>query len=322
MHYADLTIETIQAALSFIDPDCSRDEWVQIGMSVKSELGDAGLDVWDAWSSTGQNYNQKDTRDTWRSIKSAGGVTIATLIHAAKSAGFKADGQVFTVTPEVAAARAARREADARREAEDRERGYARAAADADRMWRGASGCAQHPYISRKQILSTGAVRCGVYSRWHDGAVIEIPGTLLIPIRDSHGVLTGLQAYFPDADNPLGRDRDYLPGMRKQGCYFNIGKPTGSAGEVILIGEGYSTVASAVDATSAVGVVAFDAGNLAGVAAIIRAKLPDANIIILADNDRFTTRRDGSAHNPGMEAAGAAASACWRSLMARLPRWV
>lgn len=39
----------IESAIAFV-PAIDRSLWVEIGMAVKSELGDAGHDIWDAWS--------------------------------------------------------------------------------------------------------------------------------------------------------------------------------------------------------------------------------------------------------------------------------
>lgn len=315
--YSDLPIETLELALSFLDANCGRDEWVTVGMAVKAELGEDGFSVWDTWSSRADNYSSKDARDTWRSIRAGGGVTVATLIHMAKQAGYRPDAQPKTIDPEAARQRREKREADARREAEERERGYARAAVQAQDLWDAAQPVIypSHPYLVRKGIRAPGKIRVGTYRRWYrgdddKGGEIAIPDSLLIPIRDQAGNLTAVQAIFPDASNPMGRDRDYLPGARKQGCYFNIGKPEGTPGEVILIAEGYSTAATLAQCTERPAVVAMDAGNLAAVAAAIRAKLPQACLVICADNDQFLVGRDGQPYNPGVAAATKAALAC------------
>jgi putative DNA primase/helicase len=41
--------DRIRETLSFIPADCDRDLWVRMGMAIKSELGEAGFDPWDAW---------------------------------------------------------------------------------------------------------------------------------------------------------------------------------------------------------------------------------------------------------------------------------
>lgn len=293
MQFSDLPVDTIELALSYIDANCDRDTWARVGMALKNELGNAGFDVFDAWSRRADSYDQKDARDTWKSIKATGGVTIATLIHMAKEQGYRPDAKPKTIDPAAAAARRAQREAEQAREAAELEQRQARAATDAQAIWEAAQPSTDHPYLTRKGITAPGKVRVGTYWRWFDGGSIEVEDALIIPIRNPAGQLVSVQAIFPDARNALERDRDYLPGGRKQGCYFNIGMPTGEVGETVLIGEGYATCASSHAATDCMAVVAFDAGNLVDVAQAMRAKLPHARLVILADNDRFGRKNTG-----------------------------
>jgi putative DNA primase/helicase len=72
-----LTLETIRAALHCIPADMPRNEWARIAMALKSELGDAGFELFDTWSQDGATYNAKATRETWRSVKAGGRVRIA-----------------------------------------------------------------------------------------------------------------------------------------------------------------------------------------------------------------------------------------------------
>ena len=204
-------------------------------------------------------------------------------------------------------ARARRKQEEAAREAEKTERMRKRAAEDAEAMFKAAQGNELvHPYLARKQIKNAGPVRVGVYRRWHEDGELEIPGALLIPLRNPDKSISSMQAIFPDAANPLGRDRDYLPGGKKQGCYFNIGTPAkDDPTQAVYITEGYATGCSVHDATGAVVMVAFDAGNLEEVAKIARQKLPQAQIVIAADNDRWNA--DGK--NPGLHFAKKAAAA-------------
>lgn len=75
-------------ALSFCDPSCSNQDWVNIGLSFKSEVGDAGYSDFDAWSSRGSNYDKRTIRSRWRSFNSRS-ITYGTLIHYAKQGGYK-----------------------------------------------------------------------------------------------------------------------------------------------------------------------------------------------------------------------------------------
>lgn len=79
----------IECALQFI-PAHDRFTWVTMAMAVKSEVGDAGFDVWDEWSRTADNYDKKAARAVWKSCKGSG-VTIASLFHEAKYNGWQDD---------------------------------------------------------------------------------------------------------------------------------------------------------------------------------------------------------------------------------------
>ena len=90
--YAPTTQADVQDALAFISPDICHDEWVQVGMALQHEFGDAGFDLWDTWSSNGQTYQAMDTKSAWRSFNPNGTgftITIATLFRKAKEGGYK-----------------------------------------------------------------------------------------------------------------------------------------------------------------------------------------------------------------------------------------
>ena len=78
----------IEDALCYIDPNIPRDDWVRVGMAIKSECGEDGFAVFDEWSQGGENYDKKNIQSTWKSIDPNGGTTIGTLIYMAKERGF------------------------------------------------------------------------------------------------------------------------------------------------------------------------------------------------------------------------------------------
>ena len=92
-------IDRIREALQFIDPS-DRETWLRMGMAIKSELADAGFDVWEAWSLQAESFNGKDARDVWKSIRAGGKVTIGTLFYEAKANGWRDDGMHQKPTPE------------------------------------------------------------------------------------------------------------------------------------------------------------------------------------------------------------------------------
>lgn len=75
-------------ALNHCDPSCDNGTWVQIGMAFKGEVGDAGFEAFDSWSSRGSNYDAKSMRSRWRSFNSRN-ISYGTLVYYAKQGGYK-----------------------------------------------------------------------------------------------------------------------------------------------------------------------------------------------------------------------------------------
>ena len=66
----NLTDTDLRDALGHISPDCIHQQWVETGMALKHQLGDdAGLEVWDEWSSRGEKYaGRQETEAKWKSF--------------------------------------------------------------------------------------------------------------------------------------------------------------------------------------------------------------------------------------------------------------
>ena len=79
----------VESALAAIDPDCAYPTWVRIGMGLRWASEDWGLDAWDAWSEKGEKYLGRDELEAkWDTFDPDGGVTLGTLFHLAKQAGW------------------------------------------------------------------------------------------------------------------------------------------------------------------------------------------------------------------------------------------
>jgi putative DNA primase/helicase len=128
---------------------------------------------------------------------------------------------------------------------------------------------------------------------------------MLVPMRHGPGALVGLQVIQSDGS------RKFLTGTPAGGAYTTLGKPNRNG--MVVICEGYATGVSIHLATGFCVVVAFSAGNLGPVARKIRAAMPDATLIIAADDD---FRTDG---NPGITSAREAAAA--HGALVAAPRW-
>jgi putative DNA primase/helicase len=192
----------------------------------------------------------------------------------------------------------------AEREAEEK-RLHEEAALAARLIWSDSYTSGEHAYLVRKGVGLHGARIIHAESALKDtGREKErsfMPGglsgpLLAVPMRDAAGRLWSVQFIGE------GGEKRFLKCGRKAGCYFPIGgKPEGDA-PVMCVAEGFATGASVHDATGHPVAVAFDCGNLKAVAMALRVKLPDARIVLCADDDYRT------AGNPGIAKATEAAN--------------
>jgi putative DNA primase/helicase len=85
--------DKLEDALRYVSPDPNYEEWVVVGMSLKHALGEAGLALWDYWSSKGAKYPGSDALQAkWASFRGASGkgtATEATIFKLAMNAGWK-----------------------------------------------------------------------------------------------------------------------------------------------------------------------------------------------------------------------------------------
>lgn len=176
--------------------------------------------------------------------------------------------------------RKAREAAEAAMRAEARDRAL--------RIWDASTSVTAHPYLSRKGVASYGLRQAE-------------DGRLVVPMVDADGQIHSLQFIAAQKDDQ-GKDKRFLAGGVPTGHWFWIGKP----GEIICIAEGYATGASVHAATGYAVAVAFDCGNLGPVARALRANLPEAKLILCADDDWKTTK---PVVNPGKTKAEDAAHA-------------
>ena len=74
------TTERTDQALQRLDPDCGYNEWIRVGMALKSTGDEKAFNRFNNWSAWGDKYpGVKECRDKWESFKTDGGVTIRTL---------------------------------------------------------------------------------------------------------------------------------------------------------------------------------------------------------------------------------------------------
>jgi hypothetical protein len=252
--------ERARAALWSLDPGCPRDEWVKNGMAAKA----AGLDFDDfhQWSAGGGNFQgEAECRSVWRSIKTEGGVSAASLFRAARDAGWE-DGTENRAKPLKS------RQTEPKQSEPTKPPPY-----DPRTVWDACEpATAAHEYIARKLGLPDG-VR--VYSGSLTIAGQACDGALVLPCFTLAGDLASLQ-FVGDKGKP------FLPGVRlpADGCLI-LGGPI--ADKPVYLVEGIGQAWSAHQATGCPAVVCFGWGRVAKVAEALRVKYPASRLVIVPD---------------------------------------
>lgn len=131
----------------------------------------------------------------------------------------------------------------------------------------------KHPYLVRKQIKP-------FYAR-------QNADNLVLPVIDFNGGLKSLQFISSDGS------KRFLPNGAINGNFIPLqGSPSDNVKNLIC--EGFATGASLADVyPNACVIAACNAGNLKSVAVIMRQYLPNAEIIICADDDQLNPNNPG-----------------------------
>jgi putative DNA primase/helicase len=280
-------IERIREALNFI-PAHDRDTWVRMGMGIKSELGDAGFDVWDQWSQQDDSYDRRAAKDVWKSIHASGKVTAGTLFHLAKANGWRDDGTYRIPAPEELALRRQDAAQRATQELTEIERQRADTANKAAVIWTAATEArADHPYLQRKQVSPVTTLReiqadavAVILDYAPKSGDVPLAGRLLVIPVKINGMLSTLELI-----DGAGR-KSALPGRgTKAGGYWQAQALPAGIGEglTLLIGEGVATGLSAGEASGNPAIAALSNTNLPTVAQTMRERYPAAELVVLAD---------------------------------------
>lgn len=73
-------------ALKYISP-FDYGVWIKVGMALRYELGDAGFEIWDEWSSNDEKYDPSEMAYKWNSF-AGGGMKAGSIIYYAQQNGF------------------------------------------------------------------------------------------------------------------------------------------------------------------------------------------------------------------------------------------
>lgn len=184
------------------------------------------------------------------------------------------------LSPAEQAAIKARIEADRKARELERQQVEQATRTKAARLWKsGHDVSADHDYIKRKGIKPVG--------------IKQVKDMLLIPMTATGtGEPESLQLIFPDSGKKFLTGTGAIPGP----LYHVIrGTNTGP----LYIVEGYATGLSVYEATGASVVVAFSSGKLPAVAAVMRDRFPDREIIIAGDTGNGSSKATEAALKTG-----------------------
>ncbi|WP_321958318.1 PriCT-2 domain-containing protein [Burkholderia cenocepacia] len=274
-----------RAALAVIPAD-DYETWVDMAFALKQGFGDEGFEIWDAWSRTAANYNERAARTTWRSASASGGKTLATLFWQARQHGFDLKRAnypdrmtaVLAVSPEVLAQRT-------REEAQLHAR-HAAVAHEAASIWQWARPVGpEHPYLVRKHLDPASTLRelDALELRallGYQPVSEEVPlngRVLIVPVWN--GSISTLELI-----DEQGRKSSLAGGVKRGGYWTTepIWVPA-SAPSRVLIAEGMATALAASSATGWFATAALSSGNLGLVAQSLREQYPAAELIVLGE---------------------------------------
>jgi putative DNA primase/helicase len=298
-------LDRIREALQFVSVG-GHDERVRVAFMLKSELGEAGRDLWDEWRG---ERGDDEAISVWKSASETGPLKIGTLFHEAKANGWRDDGGYQKPTPEaiaerrrIAAERAAQEEAEIARERADT------AAKAAAILKASTEAKVDNPYLARKRVSPVATLR-----EIDAGAAAAILGyapksggeplagrVLVVPVKQGDRLST-LELIDGDKRKAALAGR----GTKAGGYWATERLPEGDgAGLTLQIGEGVATVLSASAATGHPGIAALSSGNLPAVARAMRERHPAAVLVILADLVKATGAPDPHAIEAAQSVGG------------------
>ncbi len=298
-------LDRIREALQFV-PVGGHDERVRVAFMLKSELGEAGRDLWDEWRG---ERGDDEAISVWKSASETGPLKIGTLFHEAKANGWRDDGGYQKPTPEaiaerrrIAAERAAQEEAEIARERADT------AAKAAAILKASTEAKVDNPYLARKRVSPVATLR-----EIDAGAAAAILGyapksggeplagrVLVVPVKQGDRLST-LELIDGDKRKAALAGR----GTKAGGYWATERLPEGDGtGLTLQIGEGVATVLSASAATGHPGIAALSSGNVPAVARAMRERYPAALLVILADLVKATGAPDPHAIEAAQSVGG------------------
>lgn len=175
----------------------------------------------------------------------------------------------------------------------------------AQRVWLKCAPCTEHEYLTRKQIKPHGVrllnsldgIKLDGMDDSNKWRLEQAVGALVVPMHDAEGEVCGLQFIYPRAHprkQKIDNDKENWPkGIGMGGSFGLFGHIQGNS--IMLLGEGYATMASLHESTGLPACYAFSANNLGKAAKALRKKYPRMHILFCADDDYLTPGNPGVA---------------------------
>ncbi|MBN3846100.1 DNA replication protein [Paraburkholderia sp. Ac-20342] len=284
--------ERARAALAAIPAD-DYGTWVDMAFALKHGFGDEGFEIWDAWSRTAANYNERAARTTWRSASASGGKTLATLFWHARQNGFDLSRTHYPDRMTAVLVPSAEVLAQREREEAQRQARHVAVAREAASIWQWARPVGpEHPYLMRKRLEPVDTLR--------ELDALELHALLGYAPASEEETLAGRVLLVPVWNGPIstlelideqGLKSSLAGGVKKGGYWMT--EPTlvpDAESSMILIAEGMATALSASRATGWFAVAALSSANLSLVATGLRERYPDADLIVLGELGRGETQ--------------------------------
>ncbi len=260
-------------ALDCIDASAPRDAWVRALMAAKA----AGVDeaAAEQWSAHADNFNERDFRATWRSIKPEGGIGPGTLFAMAREAGWKARNG------------ATRSQATPGHGRHAKARSGAAKQPSAAEVWaRFEPATDAHPYIAAKCGIPDGLRVVPAADPLHIAGV-SVAGWLAVPARPIGGSEPVSVQLIPPPG--VGKKLN-LPGASIGGAVFPVGELID--GGTIYLCEGVGQAWACWKATGHASLCCFGWGNVRKVAAELRRRDDTARLVLVPDAGKEDDARE------------------------------
>lgn len=342
MQYEQCTLDEVAEAVGYLDAGCCREDWIKIGMAIKSEFGEGGMSTFEDWSMGSDKYDKDNFTSSWKSIKQGGRVTIATLFKQAIEEGYKPAKKEWSEEEKKKrqqeyAERRAQREKESAEEARLLAELQSQISLVCQQAWASdyLSVEGESAYLAEKQIPACGAkfvcrsfmivvdLVQNICYALHDindmkrtaAQKKKTPddlsflwfkkNTLVVPMFDMAGKLWSLQAITENGT------KLFIKNSRKSDTCFLIGDLS-SAPLPVCVAEGFATAGSIHLATQYPVFVCWDCGNMVRMAPQIKQAYPDYLLVVCGDDDPDELDEDdqvvrkGAGKKKAQEAAEAA----------------